>query len=52
MKYEGKQYLKSKFTGVIYNMEQELIGKWNNETKEIDFEEFDDEEEEDEEYDD
>ena len=29
-------------------MEQELIGKWNDETGEIDFEEFDDEEEEDE----
>jgi hypothetical protein len=46
--YQGKQYLKSKFTGVIYSMEQELIGKWNDETGEIDFEEFDDEEEEDE----
>ena len=46
--YEGVTYLKSKFTGVIYNMDQELIGKWNEETKKIDFEEFDDEEEEDE----
>ena len=46
--YEGVTYLKSKLTGVIYNMDQELIGKWNEETKKIDFEEFDDEEEEDE----
>jgi len=46
--FEGVTYLKSKFTGVIYNMDQELIGKWNEETQKIDFEEFDDEEEEDE----
>jgi chemotaxis protein histidine kinase CheA len=46
--FEGVTYLKSKFTGVIYNMDHELIGKWNEETQKIDFEEFDDEEEEDE----
>jgi len=46
--FEGVTYLKSKFTGVIYNMDQELIGKWNEGTQKIDFEEFDDEEEEDE----
>ena len=35
--YEGVKYLKSKNTGVIYNLEQELIGKWNEEKKAIDF---------------
>jgi hypothetical protein len=47
--HEGKSYYKSKNSGVIYNMEQEVVGKWNEERKEIDFEE---EEEEEEEYDD
>jgi len=47
--HEGKSYYKSKKSGVIYNMEQEVVGKWNEERKEIDFEE---EEEEEEEYDD
>ena len=46
--HEGKSYYKSKNSGVIYNMEQEVVGKWNEERKEIDFEE----EEEEEEYDD
>jgi hypothetical protein len=45
--FEGKSYYKSKNTGVIYNMEQEVVGKWNEERNEIDF----DEEEEEEEYD-
>jgi hypothetical protein len=45
--HEGKSYYKSKNTGVIYNMEQEVVGKWNEERKEIEFEE----EEEEEEYD-
>ena len=49
--YEGTTYLKSKRTGVIYNMEQDLVGKWNEATQKIDFEDIDDEEEEDE-YDD
>ena len=49
--YEGVTYLKSKSTGVIYNMEQDLVGKWNEATQKIDFEDIDDEEEEDE-YDD
>ena len=35
--YEGKKYLKSKKTGIIYNMDQDVVGKWNNETKKIDF---------------
>ena len=47
--HEGKSYYKSKNSGVIYNMDQEVVGKWNEERKEIDFEE---EEEEEEEYDD
>lgn len=45
--FGGKSYYKSKNTGVIYNMEQEVVGKWNTETNDIDFEE----EEEEEEYD-
>ena len=48
--YEGTTYLKSKSTGVIYNMEQDLVGKWNEETQKIDFEVIDEEEED--EYDD
>ena len=47
--FEGNSYYKSKKSGVIYNMEQEVVGKWNEERKGIDFEE---EEEEEEEYDD
>jgi hypothetical protein len=46
--FEGKSYYKSKNTGVIYNMDQEVVGKWNEERNAIDFEE----EEEEEEYDD
>jgi len=46
--HDGKSYYKSKNTGVIYNMEQEVVGKWNAERNDIDFEE----EEEEEEYDD
>jgi len=46
--FQGKPYYKSKKSGVIYNMEHELVGKWNEDRKEIDFEE----EEEEEEYDD
>jgi hypothetical protein len=48
--FEGVKYLKSKKTGIIYNMEQDVIGKWNDKTGKIDFEEADSEEEE-EEYD-
>ena len=46
--FEGKKYLKSKKTGVIYNMEQDVIGKWNEEKERIDFNE---EEESEDEYD-
>jgi len=48
IEFEGKPYYKSNKSGVIYNMEQEVVGKWNEERKAIDFEE----EEEEEEYDD
>ena len=46
--FEGVKYLKSKKTGIIYNMEQDVIGKWNEKTGKIDFEEAGSEEEEDE----
>jgi hypothetical protein len=46
--FEGVKYLKSKNTGIIYNMEQEVVGKWNEQTNKIDFKEAEDEEEEDE----
>jgi hypothetical protein len=48
--FEGKKYLKSKNTGIIYNMDQDEIGKWNEETQKIDF--FENDEEEADEYDD
>ena len=54
IEFEGKKYLKSKKTGIIYdyteytkNGEQVVIGKWNDDKNKIDFEE----EEEEEEYD-
>lgn len=46
--FEGVKYLKSKKTGIIYNMEQDVIGKWNDKTGKIDFEEAGSEEEEEE----
>jgi hypothetical protein len=46
--FEGVKYLKSKKTGIIYNMEQDVIGKWNEKTNKIDFKVADSEEEEDE----
>jgi hypothetical protein len=56
IEHEGKKYLKSKKTGIVYdyteyvkNGEQVVVGKWNNTTNKIDFE---DAEEEEEEYDD
>jgi hypothetical protein len=45
--YEGKKYLKSKNTGVIYNEEQDVVGKWIESTSTIEF--FNEEEEEEEE---
>jgi hypothetical protein len=37
--FEGKSYYKSKKSGIIYNMDQEVVGKWNEESERIDFEE-------------
>ena len=48
--FEGVKYLRSKKTGIIYNMDQDVVGKWNEKTSKIDFVEADSEEEE-EEYD-
>jgi hypothetical protein len=42
--YEGKQYLKSKKTGIIYNLEEEVIGKWNEDSQQIDLIEEEEEE--------
>ena len=47
VEFEGKKYLKSKITGIIYNMDQDVIGKWNEEKNRIDFN-VEDEESEDE----
>jgi hypothetical protein len=54
--FEGKKYLQSKKTGIIYdydeyvnNQEQVVLGKWNNAENKID---FNDKEEQEEEYDD
>ena len=44
--FEGKKYLKSKKTGIIYNMEQDVIGKWNDASNKIDFSSTDEEVEE------
>ena len=46
MEFQGTTYLKSKSTGIIYNMDQDVVGKWNENTKTIDFEEEEEEEEE------
>jgi len=46
--YEGVKYLKSKNTGIVYNMNQDAVGKWNEKTSKIDFSEAGSEEEEDE----
>ena len=44
IEFEGKKYLKSKNTGIIYDFnsyveleEQIVVGQWNEETKSIDF---------------
>jgi hypothetical protein len=44
--FEGKKYLKSKNTDIIYNMEQDVIGKWNEAKQRIDFDETGEESEE------
>jgi hypothetical protein len=57
IEFEGKKYLKSKNSGIIYdyneyttNGEQVVVGKWNDATNKIDFKEDEDDEEEEEEY--
>jgi len=45
--YKGIKYLKSA-NGVVYNMEHDEVGTWNEESKEIVFKEADEEEEEEE----
>ena len=37
IEFEGKKYLRSKKTGIVYNMEQDVVGKWNVDKKRIDF---------------
>lgn len=58
VEFEGKKYLKSKKSGIIYdyndyvkNGEQVVIGKWNDNTNKIDFTAAAEEEEEEEEQD-
>ena len=53
IEFEGKKYLKSKKTGIIYdyteytkNGEQVVVGKWNDDKNKIDFNEPEEEEEE------
>jgi hypothetical protein len=48
IEFEGKKYLKSKKTGIVYNLDQDVIGKWNEATSKIEFAEIEEEEEEDE----
>jgi len=48
IEFQGMSYLKSKTTGVIYNMDQDQVGKWNDNTSTIDFDEEEEEEYEDE----
>ena len=48
MTFEGKTYLLSKGTGIVYNMEQDQIGTWDAENKKIIFSESKDEESEEE----
>ena len=55
IEFEGKKYLKSKKTGVVYdyteyvkNGEQVIVGKYNDATNKIDFNKASDEEEEEE----
>jgi len=39
IEFEGKFYYKSKKSGIIYNMEQDVVGKWDEESERINFEE-------------
>jgi hypothetical protein len=51
IEFEGIKYLRSKNTGIIYNMEQDVVGKWNEDKNRIDFN-TENEEEDEEEYED
>ena len=52
IEYEGKKYLKSVISGVVYDMDENEIGKWNGVTNKIDLSDNSDcDEEEEEEYD-
>jgi hypothetical protein len=53
IEFEGKKYLKSKKTGIVYDYkkyveeeEQVVVGKWNEEKSKIEFDEKEEEEEE------
>jgi hypothetical protein len=53
IEFEGKKYLKSKKTGIVYDYkkyveeeEQVVVGRWNEEKSKIDFDEKEEEEEE------
>jgi len=48
IEFEGVKYLKSKKSGIIYNMDQDVVGKWCDATNKIIFEDPEDEESEDE----
>ena len=49
--FEGNKYLKSPKTGIVYNLDQDEVGKWDEVKKIIIFNEVDsDSEEEEEEY--
>jgi hypothetical protein len=55
IEFEGKKYLKSKKTGIVYdyteyvkNGEQVVVGKWNDSSNKIDFNKASDEEQEEE----
>lgn len=48
IKFEGATYLKSKKSGIVYNMEQDVIGKWDEVSQKIIFNQPDAELEEDE----
>ena len=51
LNYNGEKLLKSTATGIVYNLNHERIGVWNNTTKEVTYDSDDEEEEEEEEYD-
>jgi hypothetical protein len=43
--FNGEKYLKSQNTGIVYNLEHDAIGKWDESAKQIIFYEEDEEEE-------